>query len=196
MCIENSVTRTYTLKRRAESQAATRQRIVEAAVELHSSVGPASTTLSMIAERAGVQRHTLYAHFPDERSLFLACSGLSIERDPPPDAAIWRIIDDRHERLRAGLTAVYGWYARNANLAGCVLRDGEVHALTREMADMSLGPYFASWHEVLGAKLPARQRAMLTLALSFFTWRTLVRERGLKPSVAVDVMVEAVLGAK
>ena len=190
------MTRTYTLKRRAESQAATRQRIVEAAVELHSSVGPASTTLSMIAERAGVQRHTLYAHFPDERSLFLACSGLSIERDPPPDAAVWRVIDDRHERLRAGLAAVYGWYARNANLAGCVLRDGEVHALTREMADMRLGPYFADWHEVLGATLPARQRAMLTLALSFFTWRTLVRERGLKPSVAVDVMVEAVLGAK
>ena len=190
------MTRTYTLKRRAESQAATRQRIVEAAVELHSSVGPASTTLSMIAERAGVQRHTLYAHFPDERSLFLACSGLTVERDPPPDAAIWRVIDDRHERLRAGLAAVYGWYARNANLAGCVLRDAEVHALTREMADMRLGPYFASWHEALGAKLPARQRAMLTLALSFFTWRTLVRERGLKPSVAVDVMVEAVLGAK
>jgi AcrR family transcriptional regulator len=190
------VTRTYILKRRAESQAATRQRIVEAAVELHSSVGPASTTLSMIAERAGVQRHTLYAHFPDERSLFLACSGLTVERDPPPDAAIWRVIDDRHERLRAGLAAVYGWYARNANLAGCVLRDAEVHALTREMADMRLGPYFAGWHEVLGAKLPARQRAMLTLALSFFTWRTLVRERGLKPSVAVDVMVEAVLSAK
>ena len=190
------MTRTYILKRRAESQAATRQRIVEAAVELHSSVGPASTTLSMIAERAGVQRHTLYAHFPDERSLFLACSGLTVERDPPPDAASWRAIDDRHERLRAGLAAVYGWYARNANLAGCVLRDAEVHALTREMADMRLGPYFAGWQEVLGAKLPARQRAMLTLALSFFTWRTLVRERGLKPSVAVDVMVEAVLSAK
>ena len=68
--------RTYTLKRRAEQQAETRRRIVEAAVELHGSVGPALTTISMVAERAGVQRHTLYAHFPDERSLFLACSGL------------------------------------------------------------------------------------------------------------------------
>ena len=69
--------RTYTLKRRAEQQAETRQRIVEAAVELHGSVGPALTTFSMVAERAGVQRHTLYAHFPDERSLYLACSGLA-----------------------------------------------------------------------------------------------------------------------
>ena len=68
--------RTYTLKKRAEQQAETRQRIVEAAVELHGSVGPAATTISMVADRAGVQRHTLYAHFPDERSLAMACSGL------------------------------------------------------------------------------------------------------------------------
>ena len=89
------MTRTYTLKRRAEQQAETRQRIVEAAVDLHGSVGPAPTTLSMVAERAGVQRHTLYAHFPDERSLAMACSGLVHERDPLPDAAAWRAIADR-----------------------------------------------------------------------------------------------------
>jgi AcrR family transcriptional regulator len=190
------VTRTYTLRRRAESQAATRQRIVEAAVELHSSSGPALTTLSMVAERAGVQRHTLYAHFPDERSLLLACSGLTVERDPPPDAGSWRSIGDRHERLHAGLAAVYAWYGRNADLAGCVLRDAEVHALTREITEMRLGPYIAGWHQVLGARLPAKQRAMLALALSFFTWRTLVRESGLKPSAAADAMVQTVLRAK
>src|SRR5215831_15504976 len=100
------MSRTYTLKRRAEQQAETRQRIVEAAVDLHSSVGPALTTISMVAERAGVQRHTLYAHFPDERSLYLACSGLAMERDPPPDAAAWRGIADRRERLAAGLRAI------------------------------------------------------------------------------------------
>ena len=80
------MTRIYNLKRRAEQQAETRRRIVEAAVDLHSTVGPALTTISMVAERAGVQRHTLYAHFPDERSLFLACSGLAQERDPLPEA--------------------------------------------------------------------------------------------------------------
>src|SRR6185503_15054067 len=99
--------RTYTLKRRAEQQAETRQRIVEAAVELHSSVGPALTTISMVAERAGVQRHTFYAHFPDEKSLFQACSGLAMERDPLPDAGPWRTIVDRRERLRSGLVAIY-----------------------------------------------------------------------------------------
>src|SRR6476619_1368338 len=99
------MTRTYTLKRRAEQQAETRRRIAEAALELHGTVGPAQTSLSMIAERAGVQRHTLYAHFPDERSLFMACSGLAEERDPAPDAAPWRAIAGQRERLTIGLQA-------------------------------------------------------------------------------------------
>jgi AcrR family transcriptional regulator len=190
------MTRTYTLKRRAEQQAETRRRIVEAAVDLHSSVGPALTTFSMVAERAGVQRHTLYAHFPDERSLNLACSALTLERDPPPDAAPWRTVADRRERLRTGLSAIYGWYERNASLAGCVLRDAEHHALTREIAALRFGPYVAAYHEVLGTKLTAKQRAVLALALSFFTWRTLVRDGGLKPGAAVEVMVQAIDCAK
>ena len=190
------MTRTYTLKRRAEQQATTRRRIVEAAVELHSNVGPALTTFSMVAERAGVQRHTLYAHFPDERSLYLACSGLAMERDPLPDAQAWRAIEDRRERLRVGLLAVYGWYKRNAQLAACVLRDAEYHPLTREISEMRFGPYMTAYRDVLGAKLTTKQRALLLLALSFFTWRTLVRENGLKSGAAVEAMVHAVDCAK
>ncbi len=186
------MTRTYTLKRRAEQQAETRRRIVEAAVELHGSIGPALTTVSMVAERAGVQRHTFYAHFPDDRSLYLACSGLALERDPLPDSEAWRAIEDPSERLRVGLRAIYDWYERNANLAACVLRDAEYHALTREIAELRFGPPIAGYHEVLGAKLNAKQRAMLHLALSFFTWRTLARESGLKQGAAVAAMVQAI----
>jgi AcrR family transcriptional regulator len=189
------MTRTYTLKRRAEQQAETRRRIVEAAVDLHSSVGPAATTVSMVAERAGVQRHTFYAHFPDDRSLYLACSSLAMERDPLPDAAPWRAIADRRERLRTGLCAIYGWFERNADLAACVLRDAEHHALTREVTELRMGPSIAAHHEVLGATLSAKQRAMLGLAISFFTWRTLTRDGGLKQSAAVDAMVQAIDGA-
>ncbi|MGE0736420.1 MAG: TetR/AcrR family transcriptional regulator [Alphaproteobacteria bacterium] len=187
------MTRTYTLKRRAERQAETRLRIVKAAVDLHGSIGPALTTISMVAERAGVQRHTLYAHFPDERSLFLACSGLSFERDPLPDAEPWRGIEGRRERLRAGLRAIYGWFERNAELAACVLRDAEYHALTKEMVVLRFEPCLQAYAEVLGAALSAQQRAVLRLALSFFTWRTLVREAGLKQSAAVEAMVRAIL---
>src|SRR5512134_2685334 len=121
------MSRQYTLKKRAEQVADTRRRIVEATVDLHGTVGPAATTLSMIAEHAGVQRHTLYAHFPDERSLFLACSGLALERDPMPDGDSWRAIADRGRRLRVGLAALYDWYERNAELMACVLRDAEYH---------------------------------------------------------------------
>jgi AcrR family transcriptional regulator len=184
--------RTYTLGRRAEQQAETRQRIVEAAVDLHTRVGPARTTLSMIAEQAGVQRHTLYAHFPDERSLQLACSGLFAERHPPPDPEPWRPIGEPPARLRQGLAAIYDWYARNADLLASVVRDAEHHALTREIRNLRFGPRMAAYREVLGDGLGSRQRAMLGLALSFFTWRTLARDAGLSQEAAVDAMVRAI----
>jgi AcrR family transcriptional regulator len=186
--------RTYTLKRRALQRADTRRRIVEAAVDLHSSVGPALTTISMVAERAGVQRHTLYAHFPDDRSLYLACSGLALERDPLPDAEPWRNIENRRERLRVGLAAIYGWYERNAEMAACVLRDAEYHPLTKEISKLRFGPSMAAYQEVLGAKLSSKQRAMLQLALGFSTWRTL-RAGGLGRGALVGAMVKAVDGA-
>jgi len=187
--------RSYTLKKRAEQQAETRQRIVEAAVDLHSTVGPAATSLSMVAECAGVQRHTLYAHFPDERSLLLACSGHVYARDPLPDAAAWRGIADRSERLRRGLAEIYAWYARNVALMACVMRDAEHHGPTQEALAVRVAPVVAEWQSALGAKLTVRQRAMLELALSFFTWRTLTREGGLSATSSVAVMVRAVLEA-
>jgi AcrR family transcriptional regulator len=183
------------MKRRAEQQADTRRRIVEAAIELHSSLGPARTPLSLVAERAGVQRHTLYAHFPDERSLLLACSGLTAERDPLPDAEPWRAIADRRERLRTGLRAVYDWYGRNAERAACVLRDAEHHAPTREISEMRFGPYMRAYHEVLGDGLGRTERAMLGLMLGFHTWRSLVRASALEPGTAVELAVRAIEGA-
>jgi hypothetical protein len=97
-----------------------------------------------------------------------------------PDTKPWRAIEDPTERLRVGLRAIYDWYERNANLAACVLRDAEYHALTREVTELRLGTPMAACREVLGAKLNVKQRALLRLALSFFTWRALVRESGLK----------------
>lgn len=185
--------RTYTLKKRAEQQAETRQRIAEATLELHRTVGPARTTLSMIAERAGVQRHTLYAHFPEERDLFVACSALAEERDPMPDAAPWGAVEDARQRLRTGLSEVYGWFERNADLATCVLRDIEVHPLVQETAARSFVPSVTKWHAVLGEKLTAEQRPLLHLALSFHSWRTLVQESGMESAGAVEVMVNVIL---
>ena len=187
--------RTYTLKRRAEAQAETRQRIVDAAVELHGELGPALTSMSAVAERAGVQRNTLYAHFPDERSLLLACSAESLERDPLPDAGEWRHVKKGEERLQAGLSAVYGWFERNAQLAGCVLRDAEFHQPVQEIAALRYAPHFDLYEAILGVGLTARQHAVLRLALNYFAWRSLSRDGGLSRSATVDVMVKAILAA-
>lgn len=187
--------RTYTLKRRAERQAETRRRIVKAAVELHGTLGPARTSLSQVAERAGVQRNTLYAHFPDERSLHLACSAEFIEGSPPPDPTSWRDATDGPDRLRLGLTAVYAWYSRNAELIGCVLRDADHHALTREITELRLGPTLAAWRASLGAGLSGAQSALLALALDFNCWRVLAREGGLGEAAAADAMTRAIVAA-
>lgn len=184
--------RNYTLKRRAENQAETRRRIVEAAVELHSTIGPAATTVSMIADKAGVQRNTFYSHFPDERSMLMACSGHSLETDPIPDAGAWRAIADPGERLRVGLRAVYDWYERNESLTACILRDAEHYDLVREIIALRYTPEFEKWHEAFGAGLSAKQRPLLALALSYHTWRTLAREAGLNQADAVKTMVQAV----
>ncbi len=187
--------RTYTLRKRAEQQAQTRQRIVEAAVELHGTVGPARTTFSMIAERAGVQRHTLYAHFPDERSMLQACSGLHAERNPMPDATAWRDIRDPRKRLTAALDAIYRWFGENAQLLTCVLRDAETEPLVREVSEQNFGRIIGAWHEELGATLEAKARPMLALALSFHTFRTLVLEAGMTREGAVAAMVRTIEAA-
>jgi AcrR family transcriptional regulator len=187
--------RNYTLKRRADQQAQTRLRIVEAAVELHGTMGPAATSLSMVAEKAGVQRNTLYAHFPDEWSLLLGCSALALERDPLPDAEAWRGLAGAAERLRTGLGEVYGWYRRNDALTGCVLRDAEHHTLTGQVAALRFGPPMMAWREVLGAGLSAPQKAMLHLALGYPTWRALVKEAAVGDGPAVELMTTAIEGA-
>ena len=186
--------RSYRLGKRAEQQAETRRRIVEAAIDLHGTIGPAATTMSLLAERAGVQRHTLYAHFPDERSLLMACSGLFMELNPLPDPDPWRSLE-LTARLSAGLAELYRWYERNAAINGCVLRDAEIHPGVREAAELRMGPPFAAIRAILAQDLGAEQQAMLGLMMSFFSWRTLVRDEGLASAAAVRAAVAAVLAA-
>ncbi|HWT11676.1 MAG TPA: helix-turn-helix domain-containing protein [Allosphingosinicella sp.] len=176
--------------RRADRREETRLRIVEAAVDLHSTLGPARTTVAQIAERAGVQRHTYYAHFPEERGLFLACSGLALARDPLPDVERWRSLPAGRERLRRGLADLYAWYERNAGQAACVLRDAEHHALTREMVELRMAPTFAEAAQMLGEGLGERGRALLGVALDFACWRGLAARCGTE--AAADLMSEAV----
>jgi len=183
--------RPYKLGKRADRQAQTRRRIVEAAVDLHGTVGPAQTTVAQIAERAGVQRHTYYAHFPTEWDLVLACSGLALERDPLPEAEAFAILPAGEQRVAGGLKRFYTWFARNEQMAACVLRDAEHHQLTRDIVAMRMAPAFATANEVLGEGLGPRARALLALALDFASWRTL--SQSCSPGEAAALMSEAIL---
>ena len=165
--------RSYKLGKRAAKQEETRRRIVEAAVELHTNLGPARTTVAQIAERAGVQRHTYYAHFPDERSLFLAYSALSLSRNPLPDVDHVRSLQPGVERLRQGLEQIYRWYERNATVTASVLRDAEIHELTREIVGERMTPAFERAREVLGEGIGKQAMPLLDVALQFACWRTL-----------------------
>ncbi len=181
--------RAYRLGARGRQQAETRRRIVEAAVELHSTLGPARTHVAQIAERAGVQRHTYYAHFPQERDLFLACSGFALERDPLPRIEPLRALPPGRERVRSGLAQFYGWYERNAGQAACVLRDAEHHPLTREMVELRMKPVFEQAALLLAEGLPERSLGLLGVAFDFACWRILSATH--TPRSAASLMTDA-----
>jgi AcrR family transcriptional regulator len=175
--------RKYELKKRADAMADTRRRITEAAVELHGSVGPARTTVSAIAERAGVQRHTFYRHFPTEADLFAACSAHWGDVHPWPDPA-------------AGLDALYRWYEETESMMANISRDAKlVDALPRAMEP--LRAYLEEVRRALSSGLPRRKtvRAAVAHAVDFRTWQSLVREQGLTRAQAVELVSAMIASA-
>ena len=200
MSSEMSKSRTYELKQRAERQQETRRRIVEAAVELHTTLGPARTTVAAVAERAGVTRPTVYAHFPDGRSLLQACSRHVREAIPPPDPTAWRSISDPAERLEAALRDLYGYYERLEPLLENVQRDAAVMPLVAEMNAYRVR-YLEEIRELLLEAWPkrggarARLRPAIGHALEFRTWQSLVRRQGCRTNEAVQLMLALVRAA-
>lgn len=183
--------------RRAARRAATRRRIVEATVDLHTTVGVAATTVSAIARRAGVQRHTVYAHFPDEAELLRACTALWEERNPPPDAGAWRRVTDPRARLRAALDELYAYWERSGGDLAAVFAGAE--------ADPAMAPFLArrdAWFEAMAAALAAgwgmrgRRRARLLAglrhAVRLDTWRSLTGDGALPRGDAVAMMAALV----
>jgi AcrR family transcriptional regulator len=191
--------RRYEKRARAIQEQETRMRIIDATIDLHGTVGPARTTISGIADRAGVRRATVYRHFPDERSLFVGCSGAFAERNPVPDPAVWVSIEDPAERLRAALNQVYGWYERAEPMFSAVLRDADAMPIVGELQAGRLA-YLAAVEDGLvvgwGARGRAarRLRATIGLALDFVAWRTLHR-RDLSRADAIAIMSSAVAAA-
>jgi AcrR family transcriptional regulator len=186
--------RKYELKKRAERQNETRLRITKAAVELHGTIGPAKTTISAIAERAGVERLTVYRHFPDERALFEACSKYGRERMPPPDPEPWKEIAEPEERLRTALTELYAYFRRTEPFWVNVLRDAEVMPIVKEMAVKRRLGYLSDVRDLLAAgwRVRGRRRSLLVAAIGhavdFRTWESLARRQGLEDRQIVELM--------
>jgi AcrR family transcriptional regulator len=171
--------RKYELKQRAERLAETRRRITEATVELHRTVGPAATHLNEVARRAGVQRMTVYNHFPNDTALLTACSAHWRALHPTPDLAAWRAVDDPGARLRLGLGQLYGWYRETEPMTGNVLRDAQVLPALRAILEGGLLRYLDQARQVLIEPLGARGRrrgrveAAARAAIDLHTWRAL-----------------------
>jgi len=182
------------MKRRAERVQETRRRITEAAVELHQTVGPARTTVSAVAEKAGVQRHTYYAHFPELKDLYQACMGHYSERNPLPEPSSWTDIAEAEERLRVALSEVYAYYSGNEAMVSKVLRDAALDPIVQEIM-VPFDQYLETVRDVIADAFEAsgdRQEELLgavALAQDFQTWRTLVRQQELSQDRAVELMV-------
>ena len=190
-------TRKYEKKRRAELEAETRLRITESAVALHGSLGPSRTSMSAIAERAGVRRSTVYRHFPDEVALFDACSSHWEAANPVPDMGAWASIEDPDERLRTALDELYAFYRRTERMLENLHRDEETVPLVKEHF-AGYRRYLAGAREVLVRGRPERgshrdeTRAAIGHALAFPTWRSLTREQGLDNAQAAELMCKLV----
>jgi AcrR family transcriptional regulator len=171
-----------------------RDRIAAAAVELHTTIGPASTTISAIAERAGVQRHTVYRHFPDEDSLFRACVAHGLATWPLPDPQRWRRLKDPRRRMRTALRELYAYFRGTETAWSNILPDlPKLPALLEANA-----PVFARWQQMTEEILEAwpaqvrnrpQIRAVIALALDFGTWRTLAQRQGLPDEAIVGLFV-------
>lgn len=202
MCPESQTTpsRPYRKRRRAELEAETRRRIAEAAMELHGTVGPARTTISAVAERAGVQRATVYRHFPDEEALFGACSAHWVALHPPPDFTRWAEVANPEERLRQGLTELYAWYASDVDMFVNTRRDAAlVPAMAGPAEQMRAAMEMVVETLMAGRRVRGsarrRVRGALRHVTAFGTWYSLTREGGLKDAEAVELGISLVAAA-
>jgi AcrR family transcriptional regulator len=185
--------RRYELRKRAETMAATRQRITEAAMELHGTVGPARTTITAVAERAGVQRHTVYRHFPAEDDLFAACSGHFLATNPFPDVEAWSAIADPEQRVAEALDELYAYYERTEAMFSNVLRDeglvtslGPAMVPVRAFLERAANALAAGWPQARGG----RRRVVAAAArhvVDFRTWHSLARGGGVSRAQAVEL---------
>ncbi len=192
-----STKRVYRKSKRAEDEQRTRARIVDAAERLHGTLGPARTTISAVADRAGVTRATVYRHFPDDEALFVACSAQWLSRQPRPAPETWTDEADPVQRLRLGLTEIYRYYRAGEQMISRVLRDAA--AVPERVRSQRLAQERV-WLDTLLQPFPERRRrtlrAAVAHAVAFPTWRSLCVDQSLSDRAAVGLVLGMVSAAR
>ncbi len=181
VCLPNMKKRNYRKSKRADQQEKTRKSIVEAAVTLHETLGPANTSIKAIAEKAGVQRLTVYRYFPDEVTLFQACSGHWFNLNQPPGISQWSNISQAEERTKTALMAFYAYYSQTENMFSSVYRDLEKVKAIQEPMEQFEQYLDQIRDDLLGCwKLRGERMKQLSLTLRhglrFSTWLSLKKE--------------------
>ena len=172
------------MRRRAQYQEETRRRIIEAALALHRALGPAQTSLSAVAEAAGVQRHTLYRHFPTPEALFRACGERFAVTSRRPDPDRWSALPPSPERSLTILSELYDWYARNQDAIGNALRDSELVPVGGGVRRMQQAAV-----ELL-ASASGKQRAVARMVVDFGGWRALTEDGRLAAHAAARLALK------
>jgi AcrR family transcriptional regulator len=185
----------YRMVKRALQVDETRQRIVAATVELHGTAGPANTTVSAVAEKAGVTRVTVYRHFPDEDALFAACTSHWAAQQRMPDLAGWQEISSPRERAEAALTDLYRFFREAEPMLTLTTRDQEalptfVREGNEQTAQGQIVVLLEAWPP---RRRTRRRRALIGHAMSFATWRSLCVDQALPERDAVAAMTRLVV---
>jgi len=192
------IRRPYRMQRRAEQVDETKRRITEAAMKLHTSIGPSEASLNAIAEAAGVTRVTLYRHFNSAETLFAACMGHWRSLHPPPDPAAWREVPRLDRRVRRAVREMYAWYAANGSDLYPIYRDAAFTPPSNQAARRATLERIADallFDDRRRGAAAHRRRAAILHAFAFWTWRSLTVDSGLSQGAAADLGSRLILSA-
>jgi AcrR family transcriptional regulator len=191
--ILQGVAREYKMVKRRDQVEETRRRIAKATYELHSTVGPALTTIAMVSDRAGVPRQTVYRNFGTQVELFRSCIAFGLEMHPLPDPAPWQSITDPAERLQVGLKQLYRWFEESEPVLTNVARDSGAVQEAAEVAQKPMSEVLQRIHATLSHGWEGSAVApLLSLAVDFATWKKLRREQGMSSRAIAEMWLDLI----
>lgn len=189
--------RSYEMRARKQTTAATRDAIVQAAIDSVVAERSLGITLGSVADRAGVTVKTVLRHFGSREELIGAVY-LQILRDVMTERTVTSSDPERE------LTVLIEHYERRADMVLGLLAEEDDEPRARLMCDTGRTLHRQWVDEVFGAGLPVEpsERARIIDAMVVVTdvycWKLLRRDRGLTVEDVRDrmlLMSEAVLSA-